>query len=179
MKAVHLPAHQAFLRYLEIPGGDPPLLWLHGWQCTSSGELLATTVQPALSGRRSLLIDFLGHGDSDRPETFGYTMEDHAATIVTLLDTLGLTECGIVGHSMGGSVAIRVAAARPDVVSLLVLAEGGPDIADPEPDDSRHQASHSEADYAATGYADLLEGLTVAGLADPAGISAVHLGITR
>jgi hypothetical protein len=35
MKAVHLPAHEAFLRHLEIRGADPPLLWLHGWQCTS------------------------------------------------------------------------------------------------------------------------------------------------
>jgi pimeloyl-ACP methyl ester carboxylesterase len=179
MKAVHLPAHEAFLRYLEIPGGDPPLLWLHGWQCTSSGELLETAVQPSLSGRRSLLIDFLGHGYSDRPEKFGYTVEDHADTIVALLDALGLTECGIVGHSMGGTVAIQVAAARPDVVSLLVPAEGGPDIADPEPDDSAHQASQSEADYVATGYPELLGGLAEAGLADPAGIGAIHLGITR
>ena len=179
MKAVHLPAYEAFLRYLEIPGRDPPLLWLHGWQCTSSGELLEAAVQPSLSGRRSLLIDFLGHGYSDRPEKFGYTLEDHADTIVTLLDALGLMECGIVGHSMGGTVAIQVAAARPDVVSLLVLAEGGPDIADPEPDDSGHLSGQSEADYVATGYPELLGGLTVAALADPAGISAVHLGITR
>jgi len=179
VKAVQLPTHEAFLRYLEIPGGDPPLLWLHGWQCTSSGELLEAAVQPSLSGRHSLLIDFLGHGYSDRPEKFGYTMEDHAHTIVTLIDALGLTECGIVAHSMGGTVAIHVAAARPDVVSLLVLAEGGPDIADPEPDDSGHLAGQSEADFLATGYAELLDDLAEAGLADPAGISAAHLGITR
>lgn len=179
MKAVHLPAHEAHVRYLEVPGGDPPLVWLHGWQCTSSGELLEAAVQPPLSGRRSLLIDLLGHGYSDRPERFGYTVEDHADVVVTLVDALGLTECGIVGHSMGGTVAIHVAAARPDVVSLLVLAEGGPDLADPEPDGAGHQASHSEVDYVATGYPELLGGLTEAALADPAGISAVHLGITR
>lgn len=179
MKAVHLPAYEAFLRYLEIPGSDPPLLWLHGWQCTSSGELLEAAVQPSLSGRRSLLIDFLGHGYSDRPAKFGYTVEDHADTIVTLLDTLGLMECGIVGHSMGGTVAIHVAAARPDVVSLLVLAEGGPEIADPEPGDPGHGSGQSEADFVATGYPDLLGNLSQAGLADPASISAVHLGITR
>lgn len=179
MKAIYLPAHKAFLRYLEVPGSDPPLLWLHGWQCTSSGELVEAAVQPSLSGRRSLLIDFLGHGYSDRPETFGYTLDDHADTIVSAIDALGLAECGIVGHSMGGTVGVRVAAARPDIVSLLVLAEGGPDIADPDPDDSRHLTSQGEADFVATSYAELLDGLAEAGLADPAGISAVHLGITR
>ena len=179
MKAVNLPVHEAFLRYLEVPGGDPPLLWLHGWQCTSSGELLEAAVQPSLSGRRSLLIDLFGHGYSDRPEKFGYTVEDHADTIVTLVDALGLTECGIVGHSMGGAVAIHVAAARPDIVSLLVLAEGGPDIADPEPGDSGHRTRQGEADYVATGYPELLGGLTEEALADLESISAVHLGITR
>ncbi len=179
MQAVHLPTHQAFLRYLEIPGSDPPLLWLHGWQCTSTGELLGAAVQPALSGRRSLLIDFLGHGYSDRPEAFGYTMEDHAGTIVTLVDSLGLTDCGIVAHSMGGSVAIGVAAARPDVVSLLVLAEGGPEIADPDPEDTGRLGGQSEADFVTTGYPGLLDELAESGRSDPAGIAATHLGITR
>lgn len=179
MEAFHLPAHNAFLRYLEIPGADPPLLWLHGWQCTSSGELLEAAAQPALSGRRSLLVDLLGHGYSDRPETFGYSLDEHADTIVTLVDALGQAECGLVGHSMGGTIAVQVAAARPDVVSLLVLAEGGPDLADPDPDSSGHLPGQSEAEFVATGYAELLDGLAEAGRAEPGGISAAHLGITR
>ena len=61
VKATYLPGDRAFIRYLEIPGVDPPLLWLHGWQCSSTGELLPAAVQPPLRGRRSLLIDFLGH----------------------------------------------------------------------------------------------------------------------
>lgn len=40
MKPVYLPDNRAFLRYIEIPGDDPALLWLHGWQCSSTGELL-------------------------------------------------------------------------------------------------------------------------------------------
>jgi pimeloyl-ACP methyl ester carboxylesterase len=179
MKAVHLPAHQAFLRYLEIPGADPPLLWLHGWQCTSSGELVGAAVQPSLSGRRSLLIDLLGHGYSDRPEEFTYTAEAHADTIVTLIDCLGLTQCGIVAHSMGATIAIHVAAARPETVSLLILAEGGPDLADREPGSLGRLAGQSEAEYVSTGYPALLTGLAETAVADPAGVSAVHLGITR
>jgi pimeloyl-ACP methyl ester carboxylesterase len=179
MKAVFLPAHQSFLRYAEIPGSGPPLLWLHGWQCTSTGELLETAVQPQLAGRRCLLIDFLGHGYSDRPESFTYTLQDHAATIVTLIDTLGLTECGIVGHSMGASIGISVASARPDVVSLLVLAEGGPDISDPAPEGGGMLEGQSEADFNRTGYSELLADLSKSAVSDQAGVAAVHLGITR
>src|SRR3954447_26680456 len=121
MKAVYLPAERAFLRYIEIPGDDPPLLWLHGWQCSSTGELLPAAVQAPLRGRRSIVIDFLGHGYSDKPLDFGYAQEDHARTIVGLIDSLGLSDCGLVGHSMGGAIAVHVAAARPQLVSLLVM----------------------------------------------------------
>jgi pimeloyl-ACP methyl ester carboxylesterase len=109
--------------------------------------LLETAVQPELSGRRSPLIDLLGHGYSDRPDSFTYSMKDHAATIVTLIDSLGLTDCGIVGHSMGALVAIGVAAAGPDVASLLVLAEGGPEITEPAPEDGGMLDGQSEADF--------------------------------
>ena len=179
MKAVYLPDQQSFLRFAEVPGADPPLLWIHGWQCTSTGELLETAVRPELSGRRSLLIDLLGHGYSDRPDSFSYSMKDHAATIVTLIDSLGLTGCGIVGHSMGASIAINVAAARPDVVSRLVLAEGGPEIAEPAPDDGGMMDGQSEADFVSTGYPELLAELADGGRADHAGVPAVHVGITR
>ena len=64
MKAFHLPEVRAFLRYIEIPGDDPPLLWLYGWHCTSTGELMPAAVQAPLRGRHSFLIDLLGHGYS-------------------------------------------------------------------------------------------------------------------
>jgi pimeloyl-ACP methyl ester carboxylesterase len=99
VKAVFLPEERASIRYLEIPGADPPLLWLHGWQCSSTGELLPAAVQPPLRGRRSLLIDFLGHGYSDKPNDFAYSMEAHARTVVACIDALGIDECGLVGQA--------------------------------------------------------------------------------
>src|SRR6476661_2651316 len=95
MKPFFLPDERAFLRYIEIPGDDPPLIWLHGWQCSSTGELLPAAVQPALRGRRSLLVDLLGHGYSDKPPAFEYSIEAHARTIVALLDELGIALCGL------------------------------------------------------------------------------------
>lgn len=174
MKAAYLPDDRAFLRYIEIPGEDPPLLWLHGWQCSSTGELMPAAVQAPLRGRRSLLIDFLGHGYSDKPLDFAYGLEDHARTIVALIDALSLSECGLVGHSMGGAVAVLVAAARPTVVSWLVMAEGN---VGPQGDDRLH--GQTEDEFVERGFPDLLAGQSKEAEAQPDGIRAAHLGITR
>ena len=174
MRPVYLPADGAFLRFIEVPGDDPPLLWLHGWQCSSTGELMAAAIQAPLRGRRSLLIDFLGHGYSDKPRDFGYELADHARTIVTLIGGLGLGECGIVGHSMGGAVAILVAAARPAVVSLLVMAEGN---LEPEGDDGLD--GQSEGQFVESGFGDLLGRQEQEAVANPDGLRASHVGITR
>jgi pimeloyl-ACP methyl ester carboxylesterase len=174
MRPVYLPADGAFLRYIEVPGDDPPLLWLHGWQCSSTGELMPAAIQAPLRGRRSLLIDFLGHGYSDKPRDFGYGLPDHARTITTLIDALGLGECGLVGHSMGGAVAILVATARPAVVSLLVMAEGN---LEPEGDDGLD--GQSEGQFVERGFGDLLGRQEQEAVANPDGLRASHVGITR
>jgi pimeloyl-ACP methyl ester carboxylesterase len=174
MKACYLPEESAFLRYLEIPGDDPPLLWLHGWQCSSTGELLPVAVQEPLRGRRSLVVDLLGHGYSDRPLDFGYALEDHARTIVALIDAIGLASCGLVGHSMGGGIAVRVAAARPGIVSLLVMAEGALDGDDETPFDGQ-----SEDAYAGHIFPQQLASQAAEAAENPSGLRAAHVGITR
>jgi len=171
---MYLPADRAFIRYIEIPGADPPLLWLHGWQCSSTGELMSAAVQEPLAGRRSFLVDLLGHGYSDRPIDFTYTREEHARTIVAFIEALGLDECGLIGHSMGGAVAIHVAAARPAVVSLLVVAEPAID-----PRGDRPFGGQTEDQFVERGFKDLLETQSQEAHADPEGIRAAHLGITR
>ena len=174
MKTVYLPRDRAFVRYIEIPGGEPPLLWLHGWQCSSTGELLPVAVQAPLRARRSLLIDLLGHGYSDRPPDFGYRREDHARTVVALIDALELTNCGLVGHSMGGAVGVHVAAARADRVSLLIMAEASIDAGGEIP-----LGGQSENEFVERGFSELLEAQAKIAEAQPDGVPAAHLGITR
>jgi pimeloyl-ACP methyl ester carboxylesterase len=172
MKAVYLDDQQAFLRYLEIPGEGPPLIWLHGWQCSSSGELLPAAVQPQLHGRRSLLVDFLGYGHSDKPADFSYTYRDHARTVGQLIEALGLDECGLVGHSMGGLIGTFVAADVPDRVSLLIMAEGSLGAwGDPE--------LGTEAEFVETGYPELVAAQAKSAVEDPDGTPAAHVAITR
>jgi len=174
MKPVYLPNDRAFLRYIEVPGDDPPLLWLHGWQCSSTGELLPVAVQAPLRGRRSLLIDFLGHGYSDKPLDFAYGFEDHARTIVALIDALGLSECGLVGHSMGGAVAVLVATARASIVSLLIMAEGNIDAGG-----GVRLGGQTEDQFVERGFSELLQAQSKEAEAQPEGLRAAHLGITR
>jgi pimeloyl-ACP methyl ester carboxylesterase len=174
MKPVYLPADRAFVRYIEVPGDDPPLLWLHGWQCSATGELLPVAVEAPLRGRRMLLIDFLGHGYSDKPLGFAYGLEDHARTIVALIDALGLSECGLVGHSMGGAVAVHAATARATIVSLLIMIEGNIDANVGGP-----LGGQTEDQFVERGFSELLEAQSNEAEAQPDGLRAAHLGMTR
>jgi pimeloyl-ACP methyl ester carboxylesterase len=113
----------------------------------------------------------LGHGFSDRPGTFDYTLESHATTIASLLDHLGLTGCAVIGHSMGGSVAITLAALRPELVARLVVAEGN---LDPRQGVfSRGIAAQSEAAFLTSGYAVLLEQIHAEGRNGDAGAATL------
>jgi pimeloyl-ACP methyl ester carboxylesterase len=154
MRFVYLADLDAHLRYHDLPGKGPARIYLPGLGGASSAGFPGLLVQPALAGHRSLLVDPLGFGFSDRPEAFGYTLEDHARTVAALLDHVGLAACAVVGHSWGGSVAITLAALRPDLVSRLVLAEanldpGGGALSSPI-------AAQTEDDFLHGGYQDLL-----------------------
>jgi pimeloyl-ACP methyl ester carboxylesterase len=98
-----------------------------------------------MPSHRALLVDYLGSGFSDHSETFSYTMEDHAQTVASILDHENIKGATVIGHSMGGTVAIMLALSRPDLVSKLIIGEGnvtpGGGVA------TRHIASYSKSEY--------------------------------
>ena len=169
MEALFLPRQRAFLRYHDFPGGGPARLYLH---CLGgAGALyLRTALHGALGGRRAVLVDLLGFGLSDRPEGFGYAPEDQADVVAVLLDRLGLRGCDVIGHSLGGHVALALADRRPDLVAHLVLAEAplaiGPGSA------SGAIAAQTEAGFRATGFRSFVEELRAAAVAGDAGLAA-------
>ncbi len=81
------------------------------------------------SSARNLFVDLPGHGISDRPEDFGYTLEEHTDALAAALDTAGVRGAELIAHGMGGSVAIVLGHRRPDLVSRLVLTEANLDWA--------------------------------------------------
>jgi pimeloyl-ACP methyl ester carboxylesterase len=100
-----------------------------------------------------LLVDLLGFGFADRPEQFGYSMEEHADCLAALLDHLELQGCRVVGHSMGGSIAIVLATRRPDLVAALAVAEGNLDPG--RASASVRITAQTEPDYVRAGHAAL------------------------
>ena len=98
--------------------GPPHLVFLHGLADTHA---IWSRVAPALAeGAQVLLVDQRGHGGSDAPPG-PYRREDLAADVRALLDRRGIERAVLVGHSLGGVVAMTTALAHPARIAGLVL----------------------------------------------------------
>ena len=126
MKEYHLTPECA-VRYLDLPGENPPIVFVHGLGCASSFEYPAVATQPPLKRHRAILIDLLGAGYSDRPSDFGYAVEDHAAYLNEMLISLGLVDIILFGHSLGGAVAICLSGLLKARLRQLILTESNLD----------------------------------------------------
>ena len=100
----------------------PTLLCIHGiTQDSTTWE----HVGPALAGvARVIAVDLPGHGDSDNPPG-DHSLGAYASTCRDLLFALGDTSATIVGHSLGGGVALQFAYQFPELVDRLVLLDSG------------------------------------------------------
>ncbi|MFD5419595.1 alpha/beta fold hydrolase [Streptomyces sp. NPDC127069] len=145
------------IRWVELPGEEPARVYLHGLGATAPAYFAASAVHPRLAGRRSLLLDFLGHGHSDRPEAFPYTLEAHADTVAQALTAAGVAAAEVIAHSMGGAVAIVLADRHPDLVSRLVLVDANLDPLPPTPGaaGSSGISSYTEQEFLAGGWAEV------------------------
>ena len=145
------------IRWVELPGRDPARVYVHGLGASSPAYFAATAVHPLLAGHRSLLVDLLGHGHSDRPVTFAYTLEDHADALAAALRAAGVTGADFVAHSMGGSVAVVLAARHPELVSRLVLVDANLDPLPRVPGalGSSGIAAYTEKEFVAGGWREV------------------------
>ena len=115
------------LHYLES-GSGLPVVFLHGSGPGASAYSNFKHNFPALvdAGYRAMLPDLLGFGHSDKPAGIDYTLDLFSSTLVELLDALDIGNCVLVGNSLGGAVALRIAIDHPGRVRKLVLmAPGG------------------------------------------------------
>ena len=167
MEALLIEGLNAYIRYNDLPGDEPALVFIHGLGSASSSWFPRILRHSLLATRRAVLVDLLGFGFSDHPSKFRYSMEDHADTVASLLDYLDLERCAVIGHSMGGSIAIVLATTRPDLVSNLIVAEGN---LDPGPGSvSGPITAQTEEQFMKNGYAAFLRGVISEGWADYAG----------
>ena len=110
-------------------GVGEPLVLVHGW--TGSKESWAHLL-PTLDGRvRTVAHDHRGHGASTHADdASGYTFDHLVADFIALVEALELPPFHLLGHSMGGIVAMRYALDHPAMVRSLVLMDTG---AGPDP----------------------------------------------
>ncbi|MCJ1688013.1 alpha/beta fold hydrolase [Rathayibacter sp. VKM Ac-2927] len=115
------------LSVLDSGGSGPIVVVLHGL-AGSSSEFLATA--QALPEHRVLLLDQRGHGHSTRRPA-DVSREAFVSDVIALIEEVG-RPVALVGQSMGAHTALLTAAARPELVSRLVLLEGGEGSGDPD-----------------------------------------------
>ena len=106
----------------SVTGQGEPLVILHGlfgssknWQSHARG--FAQNFQ-------SIAVDLRNHGQSFQTDMMSYELM--AQDISQLLDHLGLNKCRLLGHSMGGKVAMTLAIQRAELISHLVVADIAP-----------------------------------------------------
>ncbi len=122
---------------------EPKLIYhrIHGPEIPPSPNALPTVLLHGLMGfaanwgkiwpdlhtlRSVLVLDQRGHGRSPKPQG-GYSPTHYAQDLVGLLDLLGWSKIHIVGHSMGGRVAMRFASLYPDRTLSLTMEDSGAD----------------------------------------------------
>lgn len=116
----------------DYAGGEGParlpVICIHGLTRNSRDfEIVAPRI--ASLGRRVLAIDVRGRGGSDRdPEPMRYNPAVYAGDVIALMAQAGLARAIFVGTSMGGLIAMTLAALRPDLIGGTVLNDVGPEV---------------------------------------------------
>jgi len=103
-------------------GEGPPVVLLHGLFGTATN--FGTIQRRLAQGRRVLAMDLRNHGRS--PHADGMTYADMAGDVLETMQAHGLGEAAIVGHSMGGKVAMAAALRHPARVTRLLVADIAP-----------------------------------------------------
>ena len=111
------------LYYERAGSGEPELLLVPGWCCDHT----AFRPQFAHFARTHAVtaLDLRGCGQSDRPED-GYDIPDLADDIARLCAEVGIEKPVVAGHSLGGMIAVELAARHPSLPRALVLVDPGP-----------------------------------------------------
>jgi pimeloyl-ACP methyl ester carboxylesterase len=118
-----VPVRGIELSVREWPGKELPFLLVHGLASNArTWDLVA--VHLAATGHRVIAVDQRGHGLSDKPET-GYSFDHVTADLRDLIAALALEQPVLAGQSWGGNVVLDFASRWPELISGLVLVDGG------------------------------------------------------
>jgi pimeloyl-ACP methyl ester carboxylesterase len=118
-------SNEVGLAAYEWPGGGPAVVAIHG---LTSNHTAWYPIANVLEGRHRLIAhDLRGRGDSEKPDK-GYSLAEHSADLLGLLDHFDLERAVVMGHSLGAHIGVHFAAHHPARVAKLVLVDGGLDV---------------------------------------------------
>jgi pimeloyl-ACP methyl ester carboxylesterase len=111
-----------YRRAFRVAGSGPAILLIHG---IGDNSTTWSSVQTQLAQRFTVIApDLLGHGRSDKPRA-DYSVAAYANGMRDLLSVLGIDSVTVVGHSLGGGVAMQFAYQFPQLVDRLILIGAG------------------------------------------------------
>lgn len=108
MSAIHLDNR---LVHYEVFGRGQPIVFLHSW--LGCWRYWVSTMDAVAERYRAYALDFWGFGESDRRGS-DFNISSYVDMLFRFVDQMGITSATLVGHGMGGMVAIRAARERPE-----------------------------------------------------------------
>lgn len=115
------------LHYLDI-GTGPTIVWLHGSGPGAGGFSNFKGNYPVFqnAGFRNIVLDLPGFGRSDKPSDVDYDLDFFVTNLKYLLDEIDISQCTLLGNSLGGAIALGFTLAYPErIKSLILMAPGG------------------------------------------------------
>lgn len=113
----YLELEGSWIRY-RVSGGGPPVVLVHGW--LSSGRIWEPLAGRLAQRFTVYTLDLSGFGESDKPIS-GYGIRYGSRLLYAFCAHFGLTRAAVVGHDIGGGMAMKLAADHQDMVGRIVL----------------------------------------------------------
>ena len=115
--------------YYEVEGEGPPLVMLHGFAGSLDDMKKAGYVEALKDDYQLILVDMIGHGNSDKPHNpESYTFEKND-DLIAVLDDLHISSANMMGYSAGGVFCLVLAIQAKERVKSLILIDSGPHAA--------------------------------------------------
>ncbi|GGI88517.1 alpha/beta fold hydrolase [Shewanella gelidii] len=106
----------------ELSGSGSPVVLIHG--LFGNLDNLKTLARALEKAHTVIRIDIPNHGQSEHTQKMGY--DDLAFKVISLLDSLNIGRCHLVGHSMGGKIALATALYYPERVQSVIAVDISP-----------------------------------------------------
>lgn len=123
----------------EVAGEGSLIVALHGF--TGAGVTMIPLLEGIRNGRPAVAVDLVGHGESDSPEYLdAYSMASVVDQVLSIIGPRNPETVHLVGYSMGGRVALSMAARAPWYFASITSLSATPGLDDPVERAARHDA---------------------------------------